>query len=406
MKALKTNNSETTTEVIGLYVHIPFCETKCPYCDFNTYSGIEKLIPKYMSSVESELSFWGQNLLNKTKQKIKTIFFGGGTPSYVPPSDILRIIDKVNTAFDISALRETTLESNPGDITQDKASEWLNYGVNRLSIGVQSLDDELLRFLGRRHTAEQAIESFRAAREAGFTNINLDLMYGLPYQSLSHWRTTVEGVLDARPEHISMYGLAIEPETPLASWVKMGKVPEPDSDISADMYQLAQNLARDGGYIQYEISNWCLPGYESLHNLQYWRNQSYLGVGPGAHSYLKSKRFSNLKSPRRYMAIVDGLPNTLCDLELIQQHGLFDVFEDINKGTEMAETMILGLRLGEGVSAKLFRKRFHATLSDIYGSQITELITLGLIEWNNCRLTLTDSGKLLGNEVFHRFLIT
>jgi len=156
--------------------------------------------------------------------------------------------------------------------------------------------------------------------------------------------------------------------------------------------------------MQYEISNWCLPGYESLHNLQYWRNQSYLGIGPGAHSYLKGKRFSNLKSPRRYIAIVEGLPNTHCDLEFIQQRGLFDVFEDIDKGTEMAETMILGLRLGEGVSAEGFKERFDANLSEIYGSQITELITFGLIEWDNCRLTLTDSGKLLGNEVFHKFL--
>tara|TARA_B100001013_G_scaffold312802_1_gene218580 strand:+ start:105 stop:1325 length:1221 start_codon:yes stop_codon:yes gene_type:complete len=406
MNALRTNKKEAPTEGIGLYVHIPFCETKCPYCDFNTYSGIEKLIPGYMSSVGSEVSFWGGNLLNQTKQKVKTIFFGGGTPSYIPPLDISHIIEKVSDAFDIGDLKETTLESNPGDITEDRASEWLNYGVNRLSIGVQSLDNDLLRFLGRRHTAEEAIGSFEAARQAGFTNINLDLMYGLPYQSLSHWKTTVEGVINARPEHISMYGLAIEPETPLASWVKMGEVPEPDSDISADMYQLAQNLARDGGYRQYEISNWCLPEYESLHNLQYWRNQSYLGVGPGAHSYLKGKRFSNLRSPRRYMEIVDSLPNTHCDLEFIQQRGLFDVFEDIDKGTEMAETMILGLRLDEGVSTKQFKERFDTKLSDIYQTQITELITLGLIEWDNCRLTLTDSGKLLGNEVFHRFLST
>ena len=214
-------------ETISLYIHIPFCETKCPYCDFNTYAGIEPLIPEYVDALIKEARFWGDSLSRHHSPAVSTVFFGGGTPSYVPPGDIARILNEVRSVFHLSTTAEITLESNPGDIEAERVEAWLKAGINRLSIGVQSLDDGLLQLLGRRHTAREALDAHRAARNGGLTNINLDLMYGLPHQTLDQWRSTLEEALEDRPEHISMYGLTLEEGTPLEASVRQGKVPRP-----------------------------------------------------------------------------------------------------------------------------------------------------------------------------------
>ena len=391
-------------ETISLYIHIPFCETKCPYCDFNTYAGIEPLIPEYVDALIKEARFWGGALSRHRSPTVSTVFFGGGTPSYVPPGDIARILDEVRSAFHLAAAAEITLESNPGDIEAEQVEAWLKAGINRLSIGVQSLDDGLLQLLGRRHTAQEALDAYRAARNGGLTNINLDLMYGLPHQTLDQWRATLEEALEGRPEHISMYSLTLEEGTPLEASVRRGDVPLPDPDLAADMYLLAGELADDAGYGHYEISNWALPDRECLHNLTYWRNQPYLGIGPGAHSYLNGYRLSNLRSPRRYIQLAGALTSAKLRPAGLQEYGLLDLVEAIDERLEMAETMMLGLRLSEGISQAAFLLRFDVSLVEWYGPQIDELLDLELVAWQDDRLVLTPTGRLLGNEVFQRFL--
>ena len=391
-------------ETISLYIHIPFCETKCPYCDFNTYAGIESLIPEYVDALIKEARYWGDALSRHHSPAVSTVFFGGGTPSYVPPGDIARILDEVRSAFRLATAAEITLESNPGDIAAGRVEAWLKAGINRLSIGVQSLDDGLLQLLGRRHTAQEALDAHKAARNGGFASINLDLMYGLPYQTLDQWHATLEKALEDRPEHISMYSLTLEEGTPLEASVRQGKIPYPDPDLGADMYQLAMKLGQDAGYNHYEISNWALPGRECLHNLTYWRNQPYLGIGPGAHSYLNGYRFSNLRSPRRYIQLAGGLTSAKVHPAALQEYGLLDMVEAIDERLEMAETMMLGLRLSEGVSQGAFLSRFGAGLTETYGPQIDELLGLELLAWQKDSLVLTPRGMLLGNEVFQRFL--
>ena len=391
-------------EPLALYIHIPFCETKCPYCDFNTYAGIERLIPTYMDALIQEIRLWSTAL---GPMPIGTIFFGGGTPSYVPPEHIGRLLSTVRSAFTLAANAEITLESNPGDVTMERLAGWRATGVNRLSIGVQSLDDELLRLLGRRHTSQQAVDALGYAQAAGFDDINLDLMYGLPDQNFDQWRRTLQDTLALGAQHLSLYCLTLEEGTPLEAWVRDGSVPTPDPDLAADMYELAEEAADRSGFEHYEISNWALPGHACRHNLIYWRNQSYLGVGPGAHSYLQGYRFANLSSPREYIKQVslrtDGASNPQ-DFPSALQDGPVAMVEQVDARMEMGETMMLGLRLTDGVTGDSFNARFGQTLMDAFGAAIQELEEIGLLQWNGDRLSLTPRGRLLGNEVFQRFL--
>ena len=401
------------SQPIALYIHIPFCETKCPYCDFNTYSGIEPIMPDYIAALVEEIGLWGTALryLNNhspESRHIGTIFFGGGTPSYLPPENIQQVLDAVRSAFSLTSDSEVTLESNPGDVTSDRLKSWREVGVNRLSIGVQSLDDGLLHLLGRRHDAETARQAYHNAREAGFDNVNLDLMYGLPHQTLQQWRKTLTETVKLAPEHLSLYCLTLEEGTPLDTWVRQGKVPDSDPDLAADMYLLAEELAGSAGYDHYEISNWALPGQACRHNLTYWQNQPYLGVGPGAHSYLDGYRFANLRPPRQYIQRIrrwSQHPPSSVDLAGFRRDGALDMVETVDSRLEMAETMILGLRLTQGVSEEGFARRFGVEIRDTYTVQVRELETLGLLEWlSDHRLRLTPRGRLLGNEVFQRFL--
>ncbi|MBI4339410.1 MAG: radical SAM family heme chaperone HemW [Chloroflexi bacterium] len=408
---------------IALYIHVPFCETKCPYCDFNTYAGIEHLVPQYVDALAQELRLWGQALASNplsdvaspratidegsSQQPVATLFFGGGTPSYLSPEHIQRLMDTARASFHLLPDAEATLESNPGDVTRERLDAWRKAGVNRLSIGAQSLDDGLLHLLGRRHSAAEAMQAYRNARAAGFANINLDLMFGLPGQTLAQWQDTLERVLHLRPEHLSLYCLTLEEGTPLEAWVRGGKVPEPDPDLAADMYELAQEQAGAAGYRRYEISNWALPGYEAQHNLAYWRSQPYLGVGPGAHSYLEGQRFAVTRSPRAYVERVrecSRLAPSLWTPAVLKERGLLESAEAVGARQEMAETMMMGLRLAEGVPDEPFRQRFGLGLQEAYPRQVRELLDLRLLRWEDGRLKLAPRGWLLGNEVFHRFL--
>ena len=392
-----------SSEPISLYVHIPFCETKCPYCDFNTYAAIEPLMPSYVAALNTEITLWGKLLGGP---EVHTIFFGGGTPSYLPSDDIRHTMETIHSAFNVKLDAEVTLEANPGDFSDDKLAAYLDCGINRLSIGVQSFDDGLLETLGRRHNAADAVQAYRQAQDAGIRNISIDLMYGLPHQSIKHWNDTLRQALELAPPHISMYCLTLEGGTPMERWVEQGSMPTPDADLAADMYLAAQNEMKVAGYRHYEISNWALKGKLSRHNLTYWRNEPYLGVGPGAHSYLGGYRFSAIRPPREYIRRMreeyigigkSSVHEAICSVPVV------DEIEQIDKPLEMAETMMMGLRLDDGISVARFTERFGAPPSHTYGDTLRELERLGLIHAQGGAIRLTHRGRMLGNEVFSRF---
>ncbi len=402
----------------GLYVHIPFCATKCPYCDFNTYAGIEALMGPYLAALRSEIELWGEILGGP---KLETVFFGGGTPSYLPAGSLDKLLDAVRGAFGLADDAEVTAEANPDDLGADKLASLLDAGVNRLSIGVQSLDDGLLRVLGRRHSAREAIDAFNEARSAGFDNVSLDLMYGLPDQTPEQWGATLDSALGLRPSHISMYCLTLEEGTPMERDAAAGRVPVPDGDLAADMYLAAEVKTAEAGLRHYEISNWAIPGRESRHNLLYWRNRPFLGVGPGAHSYLDGHRFHNIRSPREYIRRmtsgespnppsfprkrepIPGAPRPRSTGRPFDSVPVVEGTEPVDRRLEMAETMMMGLRLDTGVDPAQFAARFGEPPVYVYGEIIDELQDDGLLETAGGSFVLTPRGRLLGNEVFSRF---
>ena len=402
----------TTGQGISLYVHVPFCQTKCPYCDFNTYQGIESLFYPYLEALAAEVGLWGKALGHPP---VNTVFFGGGTPSYLPEGSIIRLMDRIREAFPVDEDAEITIEANPGDLSESLCHNLLAAGINRISFGVQSLDDGMLKMLGRRHSAQQAADAFATATLCGFGNANLDLIYGLPGQTMEQWCSSVEGVVSLGPSHVSLYCLTLESGTPMQVWVRDGELPEPDPDLAADMYELAREVLAEAGYHHYEISNWALPGQESRHNLAYWLNRPYLGVGPGAHSRLGSHRFWTVNSPRAY---IDGARRW-------QESGAFpgaaqldspegEAFlkhiptvggsEHIDATLRYAETMFLGLRLLDGMDLEEASIGAGADLARRYESDIGDLIDLGLLEAGDSNLRLTPKAYLIANQVFTRFL--
>ena len=407
---------------MALYIHIPFCRTKCPYCDFNTYQGIESLTSSFLEALTSELRLWGRVL---DHPRVNTIFLGGGTPSYLPPGSIKRILEEAQSAFQVQVDAEVTAESNPDDLAPETCDSLLEEGVNRLSIGVQSLDNGLLTMLGRRHDAQQAIDAFVRAQRAGFSNINLDLMYGLPQQTLAHWEDTMAQLLSLNPAHISLYCLTLEEGTPLHQWVQQGKLPQPDIDLAADMYHYAEELLEEPGvhppvdrqagghhpgYHHYEISNWSRHGLSCRHNLAYWENQPYLGVGPGAHSCLSSHRFWDIDSPRLYISQVqewdatEPRPIAILDQQALGKISPVGGHEYIDPDLSAAETMFLGLRLLDGMDLAQASLRAGTDLGQRYREEIDDLQELGLLEWSGSMLRLTKPTYLIANQVFIRFL--
>ena len=392
---------------MGLYIHVPFCKTKCPYCDFNTYQGIEGQMGAYLQAVTTDLRLWGKVLGHP---RVRTIFFGGGTPSYLPQGNIEAILQAASGVFVIDSETEITVEANPGDLDDTACRGLLRQGVNRLSIGVQSLDNDLLQLLGRRHSADAAIAAFRTARDAGLDNVNLDLMYGLPNQSAGQWEDTLTRLAALAPEHISLYALTLEEGTPMRLWADQGRIPEPDPDVAADMYALARETLSASGYHHYEISNWCRPGLQARHNMVYWRNEPYLGVGPGAHSHLGDYRFWTVLGPREYAdraaewsEAATERWNVLGEGELGQARTV-DGWERIDASTACAETMFLGLRLLEGMDLAQASERVGHDLAGRYGVEIGGLLDLGLLLREGELLRLAPSAYLIANQVFTRFL--
>jgi len=406
---LTTSNSRQIVPAsgMGFYVHVPFCKTKCPYCDFNTYQGIENLIEPFLPALTSEINCWGKTLAHPP---VKSIFFGGGTPSYLPQGYIEQILAAIQSSYHVESGAEITIEANPGDLDAAACASILAQGVNRLSIGVQSLDNDLLNLLGRRHQASEAIEAFETVRQAGFDNVNLDLMYGLPNQSMDQWRQTLDSLIELRPEHISLYALTIEEGTPMHRWLDDGKIPEPDSDLAADMYQYAREALTTTGYHHYEISNWSLPDRACDHNLVYWENGPYLGVGPGAHSRLGDYRFWTVLSPREYnekaSGWADSQPQAAAEFTeaVLKSVPTLSGREHLSVETACSETMFLGLRLLDGLSLSEASARIGVDLAKKFAAPIQECVELGLLEQEGDCLTLTGPAYLIANQAFTRFL--
>ncbi len=389
---------------LSLYVHIPFCSLKCSYCDFNSYANLEGLVPDFTRALCEEMRMWSRVMEGRP---VATAFFGGGTPSLMPLGELRSIFAAMRESFAIEADGEVTLEANPGTVDLEYLRGLVSLGVNRLSYGVQSFHDDELAALDRIHSAAEAKQGYAWAREAGFRRINLDFIYGLPEQPLERWKETLEQAIELGPEHMSLYALTVEEGTKLAYDIDHGRVPEPDGDMQATIYEWSQKRMAEAGYQQYEISNWSRPGEECRHNLVYWRNGDWLGMGPGAHSHLDGVRFADVYSPKRYISLVEkgrsiDLPSSA--REMIDALPQVTFVDPLSRELQMVDTAILGLRLNEGLDLGEFDSRFGVKVEDVYGPQIEEMTSAGFLELADGRLRLTERGRYLANEVFVRLL--
>jgi len=398
-----------TPESVGLYVHVPFCRRKCTYCDFVSYTGLEDLWPGYLEAVLGEL-------VSMPPLRPRTLYVGGGTPTGWPVRYLAALLAAARSVG-LSADAEVSLEANPGTVDSAYLERLREAGFNRISVGVQSSDDESLRLLGRIHSAAEGRAAVVGALAAGFANVSIDLIYGLPGQTLAAWRQDLERVLEYGAQHMSVYALSLEEGTPLARAVSGGLLPAPESDVVADMYEMAADVLAGAGFVQYEISNWAKPrpgmaspsgantgapselpsggkDVEALltceHNLIYWRREPYLGLGAGAHSCLGGRRFARIGDPRAY---VRAAPTARVGFS-----------ELVGRPLAMAETAMLALRLTSGLSRSRFERRFGVDPLEMYGDALRRMSLFGLVAVEDDRISLTRRGQVLSNEVFELLL--
>ena len=379
---------------MGVYVHIPFCAQKCNYCDFHSVVvGDEEsflaVADNYLLSLRQEALYYREKWGNRP---LRTLFIGGGTPSLLPPDKLGAALLFLKETLPFSQEPEITMEANPHSLTLEGAEILRKAGVNRVSLGVQAFQDELLAVIGRIHRAGDVAGSVAALREAGITNINLDLIFGLPGQTEDDWAETLESALALQPSHLSCYGLILEEGTPLERWVSTGLLEVPSDDEQATMYERASSILKAAGYEHYEISNFCRPGFRSQHNLLYWKNEPFIGLGSGATGYVKGLRYKNAPDVQDYLATwKQGTPyyaeSALVPLE-----------------QEMDETMMVGMRLLEGVKEAWFRRRYQVSYWDLYGEAIRDLLKRGLVDYSEGYLQVTERGLFLENQVSSAFL--
>ncbi len=372
---------------LSLYLHFPLCRRKCSYCSFVSYAGQEQYIPIYVDALCYEI-----RLTRRPGAEVRTIYFGGGTPSLTPTPDIEKILAVIKECYRVDPSAEITFEANPGTIDDGYLKSLRASGVNRLSLGLQSLDDGDLAFFGRLHSVATAIRSVEQARTAGFDNLSLDFIYGLPGRRLSDWAAMLDGIIKLGADHLSLYGLTMEQGTPLGDAAARGEfVPAGEDEVAAE-YELASRKLEAAGYRHYEISSWARPGFESRHNTLYWKRGEYLGLGAAAHSFIDGSRLSNTANLGEYLEA------------LISGNRPPQETEVIDEAMALAEAIFLGLRLDEGISPDDIGRQFSIDLHSRFAAEIAELTGLGLIEASSDLLRLTLKGRLLGNEVFLRFL--
>jgi len=377
-----------------LYIHIPFCRQKCPYCAFfsQEYSGDG--LTRYAELLCYEMSLVAEK--TATRHELDSIYFGGGTPSLLDPQLVADLIKQAQNLFGLEAQAEVTLEANPGTIDFQRLADFRQAGITRLSLGIQSFDDQMLRALGRIHTAHQAREAYTAARRTGFENIGIDLIHALPGQTRDMWLAELRQALQLAPEHLSIYGLTIEEGTPFAERYAGDSPLLPDEDLAAEMFESADDLLDAHGYAHYEIANYARAGFRSRHNSGYWKRDGYLGLGAGAHSFLKDSgfgtRFSNAADLNEYSTALHNGALPLRDIL------------PLSRADAMAESLFLGLRMSDGVLFSTFEQEFGAGLRDVFGKELAKLLKQELLAENSSGIRLTRRGMLLSNQVFQQFL--
>jgi putative oxygen-independent coproporphyrinogen III oxidase len=374
---------------LAVYIHVPFCTIKCGYCDFNVYAGMERLKPAYTEAVVSEVRGWSERL---SASRVTSVFFGGGTPGEMPASSIAAILDAVlSTAVETADAIEVTIEANPGTTTAAAMADIRHAGVNRMSLGAQSFAAAELAFLDRIHSPEAIEASVQLARDAGFDNVGLDLIYGLPGQAMETWMRSLDKALALEPEHLSMYALTVEEGTPLDRRVSAETVMPMDGDDVAAMYESATKRLERTPLKQYEISNWAQPGFESRHNRVYWTDGDYLGLGAGAHGYLDGERFENEGHPRKYI-------QRLSESEGGPDRAISHRYQP-DRTTAISDWLGLRLRLLEGFPAADFQARFGEDIDEALGSPLARAIASGVLGRDQGVLRLTQSGHLIHSEV-------
>ena len=373
----------------SLYIHIPFCIQKCLYCDFTSFANKEYLYSDYTNVLIKELIQKAPLCHNEV---IQTIFLGGGTPTILPICFLQKIMDTIFQYYTVSNNAEITIEANPGTLSSTVLSALYTMGFRRISIGLQSWQNELLQKLGRIHNRTTFLKNYDNARKAGFKNINIDIMFSLPEQTYSQWQQTLYSILYLQPEHISAYSLIIEEGTPFYHFYEQNKLLLPEEQTDRAMYHLTQELLAQYGYHQYEISNFCKQGYESRHNKVYWQTKQYLGFGLGAHSYYKNKRFHNTYNIQKYIQS-KGNANLLTE----------DI-EHLTTAQLQSEFMFMGLRMTKGISEYTFQKRFGVSIDSVYGKQLSLLTEQKLLQKKKQRYYLTNRGIDLSNTVFCAFI--
>ena len=407
---------------LELYLHIPFCERKCAYCDFLSAPADLPVRISYIKKLQEEIAYYGAQY---GEYQVSSIFFGGGTPTILEGYQLAAILETVKEHFNITTDAEITVECNPGTLTAGKAEKLVQAGFNRLSMGLQSADDRELQLLGRIHNFAQFLESYDLARKAGFQNINVDLMSALPGQTLKSWQDTVQKVTALRPEHISAYSLIIEEGTPFYErFAEDERIREegghprllPEEDVERQMYELTETFLHTKGYERYEISNYAKPGYECRHNCGYWTRKDYLGLGLGASSLVEHQRFQNTSDLKTYLEQeyspqCEGQHERIAEtIQLQEETGLTQTghhihIETLDKKSEMEEFMFLGLRLMAGISRQQFEKKFQVTLNSVYGEVLRKLKGEQLIEEIAGYVRLTEHGIDVSNYVLAEFLL-
>ena len=378
---------------LGVYIHIPFCKQKCYYCDFVSYTNNEKYFEKYVQALIMEIDNFFQKNNNETE--IETIYIGGGTPSIIDAKYIKKIMTKLQEKNALITAKEITIEVNPGTVTEEKLRTYKKIGINRLSIGLQSTDNEILKTIGRIHSYEDFLDTYKLARNKGFDNINVDLMIGLPNQKISDVKSSLEKITELKPEHISVYSLIVEENTPIEKMLNIGKLELPDEELERNMYWYVKNFLELNGYKHYEISNFAKEGYESKHNLNCWNQKEYIGFGVAAHSYIDDVRFGNTGSIEEY------LEN--CENGEFEKNRIIDEVEKDVFSREQ-EFMLIGLRKIDGVSIQDFKNKFGDNPIFVFKNELSKLVEDGLVVVDFDSIRLTNKGLDLANLVWEEFV--